>query len=333
MDYTSPLLIPPLIGARRLTVPAAAMTPEERAIAESVLFASLFDYPLTLAELRRTLIGSLQTPTRILARHAASERLQAIVGTRDGFFFPRARPELVDVRRTRERYSRALLRRHRRFLQLAAAMPYVRLVALSGSAAHLNVEDGGDLDLFVVTRGAHAWSVTVGLILLAKALRCRRVICANYVMADTRLEADDCDLFTASQLLHLKPLSGPQAHHALLAANPFVFDFYPNASIAIPPPDTPRVRLAHRVKRAVEAVCAVPAWALEGCCRVAYGGYLRAQATEWASPDQVRLERDRLKLHTRSHRRRVLDTFTHAMREQLDTVSSDPAQPRARTVG
>ena len=41
----------------------------ERAIAESVLYASLFDYPLTLAELRQTLVESAQTPSEILTTY------------------------------------------------------------------------------------------------------------------------------------------------------------------------------------------------------------------------------------------------------------------------
>lgn len=43
----------------------SSMPTEELAIARSVLFASLFDYPLTLAQLRQTLIESSLTPTEI----------------------------------------------------------------------------------------------------------------------------------------------------------------------------------------------------------------------------------------------------------------------------
>ena len=44
------------------------------------------------------------------------------------------------------------------------------MVALSGSLAHLNLQEGGDLDLFVVTRGRHAWTVCVALIVLARLM-------------------------------------------------------------------------------------------------------------------------------------------------------------------
>jgi hypothetical protein len=44
---------------------AAALGPDQLAIARSVVYASLFDYPLTLAQLRQTLIESVQTPSQM----------------------------------------------------------------------------------------------------------------------------------------------------------------------------------------------------------------------------------------------------------------------------
>ena len=78
------------------------MTSRERAITRSVFYASLFDYPLTLAQLHHTLIESEQTPSEILAVYEGSPRLQSIVGHRDGFFFPAGRADLIAERRQRE---------------------------------------------------------------------------------------------------------------------------------------------------------------------------------------------------------------------------------------
>ena len=75
--------------------------PEEVAIARSVLYAAIFEYPLTLAQLRQTLELPL-TPSRILAAYERSTALQAIVEHREGFFFPRGRDEFVSERHRRE---------------------------------------------------------------------------------------------------------------------------------------------------------------------------------------------------------------------------------------
>ena len=290
----------------------AGMSPTELAIIRSVLYAALFDYPLTLAQLRQSLTECALTPCEIQATYAGSAVLQQTIEQRAGFFFPRGRGELIEERRKREAYSRQFLDQHRLFLALAGAIPYVDMLALSGSVAHRNLEPSGDLDLFIVTRGRHVWSVTVAVVLLAKMLRRRQAVCANFVVADTALTLDQQDLFTASQIIHLKPLTGGTTYRRFLAANPFVARFYPNfrAPLLNERRQRPATRLA---KRAVELAMALPAVLAETLCRTAYRAYLNRRRGQWESPNQVRLAADCLKLHTRSHRASVLARFDHAV--------------------
>jgi hypothetical protein len=300
-------------GPRRAAA-GRALSDREMAIARSVLFAALFEYPLTLAQLRQTLIESEQTPSEILATFDASEALASVVAFRDGFFFPKGCAHFVDERRRREARSRSFLADHRFLLKLICAIPYVRMVALSGSIAHLNLDGAGDLDLFVVTRGRHVWSVTVAVVLLAKLMRRRRIVCANFTIADSRLALDQRDLFTASQIIHLKPLIGRDVYRRFLAANPFVFRFYPNFHEAAPETlGFEQGRSLGWLKAAVEDVCAPVARLVEAGCRRAYRAYLARRASSWQSPEQVRLQADCLKLHTQSHRQSVLDRFDRSV--------------------
>lgn len=318
--------------------PRLSLSPPELAIARSVVYAALFDYPLTLDELHRTLMESDLTPSEILTTYCRSALLPLVVEHRDGFFFPAGRFALVAERRVREARSRVFLDRHRRLLQLVCAVPFTRMVALSGSIAHLNLERDGDLDLFIVTRGAHVWSVTLFVVLIAKLLHRRRVVCANFVLADSHLELEQQDVFTANQVIHLKPLVGGDLLPAFLDANPFVAQFYPNAGT--PPaagfafePD----RRLERVKAALEIALARPSRTVESACRRAYRWYLRRRSASWRSPEQVRLQADYLKLHTQSHRHAVLNRFDAALRHALDAaqdaaVTVLPA-PRRRSRG
>src|SRR5262249_26543489 len=159
----------------------------------------------------------------------SSARLRRIIAYRDGFFFPMGRDALVAERRHREARSHAMLARYRWVLRLICAVPFTRLVALSGSVAHLNLERGGDLDFCIVTRGPHVWTVAVTVLLLTKMLGRRRIVCTNFVLSDASLRLDQADLFTANQMIHLKPLIGADVIDEFAAANPFVRRFYPNA--------------------------------------------------------------------------------------------------------
>jgi hypothetical protein len=311
-----------MIRSARSTTPidlSPTMTVEELAIARSVLYASLFDYPVTLAQLRQTLIESAQTPTEILAAYDRSAALQNAIDFQDGFFFPHGRDELLAERRWREARSRAFLRRHRTLLRLVCAMPYVSMAALSGSIAHLNLEGGGDLDLFIVTKGQHVWSVTVAVVVLAKLMRRRRILCANFVLADTALGLDQQDLFTASQIIHLKPLIGQPTYRRFLDANPFIRQFYPNFHAAHGGNLLfRRNEVFEAVKPVVETLLRPVAAVAEVVCRRMYRAYLLRRADTWQSPDNVRLQPECLKLHTQSHRSSVLERFDSAVRRVLD---------------
>ncbi len=296
------------------TVADTGLTPAEAAIARSVVYSALFDYPLTLSQLRQTLIGARLTPTEILTILRNSTGLGAYVDQRDGYFFPAGRQDLIDIRRHREQRSRAFLASHRPLLRLIAALPFVRMVALSGSVAHLNLENGGDLDLFIVTRGRRVWSTAVVVILLAKLLGRRRTLCANFLVADTALSFEPQDLFTANQVVGMKPVSGAATFRAILAANPFVRTCYPNYH----GPDQGgfpirQSRGLRAIRAAAEVVLSPASLLLERECRYTYRGYLRRRASTWSSPDQVVLGDDRLKLHTRSHRRDILSRFDNAV--------------------
>ena len=338
------------------------VTTRELAIARSVIYASLFDYPLTLDQLHHTLIESDQTRQEILAVYDGSETLHDMIAHRDGFFFPVGRGDLIAERRRREARTDAFLTQHQLALRLICALPFTRLVALSGSVAHRNLEPDGDLDLFIVTHGPRVWTVTVALLVLTRLLRRRRTVCANFVLADSHLALDQQDLFTANQVIHLQPLIGGEVIDAFRAANPFVARAYPNsdmratlaefsqpckaghqacrdsgpegppdhtqATIAMAPLVDVRSRGLGLVKRVLEAVLAVPAPLVEGVCRRAYAWHLRRRAGSWRSPDQVQLQSDYLKLHTRSHRASVLDRFDVAVNHALARTERETA-PRA----
>ena len=278
------------------------MTRDELAILRSVVYASLFDYPLRLEEVHRTLVECDAAAADVLATFSRSAALREAIEYRDGFFFPAGRADLVAERGRREARSRAFLERYRFVLRAICALPFMRMAALSGSIAHLNLEPDGDLDLFIVTRGHHVWTVTLAIVLLTKALGIRRAICTNFIVSDAQLAFDQRDLFTANQIIHLKPLVGASLMPELIAANPWVAHFYPNAVDALTTPrrvpDAPRCGTAGIVERA---------------CRALYGWHLRRKAAGWRSPDQVRLAADCLKLHTRSHRRSITGRFDAAV--------------------
>jgi len=286
---------------------------EELAVLRSVIYASLFDYPLTLSQLHASLIGVRTTAETIPVWWRNSELLRETVEYRDGLFFPAGRADLLDTRRRREAVSRGLLDDDRRLLSLASNMPFVRMVAVSGSLAHLNAEGSADLDLFVITAPRRVWLVTVSILVIAKLLGWRRRICLNYVVSERATRVEPEDLFSANQIVHLRPVKGEAVFDAFVKSNPFVHDFYPNFEFRMAPGSD-----GARARPLFERLLSLgPAQVGERVSRTLYGWHLRRRAARWRSRDQVRLEAECLKLHTSSHRAATLERFDRAVMAAL----------------
>ena len=85
------------------------------------------------------------------------------------------------------------------------------------------------------------------------------------------------------------------------------------------------------IKRAAEMLLSCgPAQAYEALCHAIYARHLRARAARWLSPEQVELGRDQLKLHTRSHRRAILERFEARVAQTLDEAMAAIDVPARR---
>lgn len=288
----------------------------ELAVLRSVIYASLFDYPLTLAQLRESLVEVAADEATIASWWKNSALLQSAIECRGGLYFPAGRADLLDTRARREALSRDLLHRDRAMLTLVSRLPFVRMVALSGSLAHLNAEGSADVDLFVITSANRVWLVTVAMLVVSKIMGWRKRLCMNYVISERQMAIAPGDLFSANQIIHLQPIVGSATYRRFLDANAFVSNCYPNFRGPGPGIRDPKITVAERVLSLGIAQVG------EQLCRMVYRWYLKQRSARWQSRDQVRLEDECLKLHTTSHRASTLERFDAAMAEVL---SREPA--------
>jgi hypothetical protein len=298
---------------------------QELAVLRSVIYASLFDYPLTLTQLCATLVEVRADERTVAGWWRESEFLQTAIEHRDGWYYPAGRTDLVGTRTRREALSRDLLERDRRLLSMVSGMPFVRMVAVSGSLAHLNAEGSADLDLFVITAPHRVWSVTLAVLLIARLFGWRRRMCLNYVISEDALAIAPEDLFSANQIIHLRPVVGADVFARFIAANPFVRAYYPNFELPKPQAPGPKSPIERFLNIGIAPL-------FEKASRWIYGRHLARRSSTWRSRDQVRLEPECLKLHTSSHRRETLTRYQTAVEnaERQGTLSPYQDTPALR---
>jgi hypothetical protein len=219
------------------------------AVRRSLAYADVFDYPLTLSELHRYLQGE----------RASLEELRALVAVgipgvveHDGFHALAGRLCTVAERHRRQAVSAAPIRRARRYARLLKHLPFVRMVALTGSLAMENAERAGDIDVMIVAASGRVWLARAAAVALARVAKLAGdTLCPNYVIAEHALALSDTSIYGAHELAHMVPLYGHDVYLRLWASNPHIGIVLPNARPHLPAPDRLRP-VPGTLKRALE---------------------------------------------------------------------------------
>ena len=281
-------------------------------ILATVVYADLFDAPISIEEVARTCLGAQMSPADVRARVSAAPLSDLVTVDAHGIITLTGREELVARREDGVRRTAELLERHHGVIGALASLPFVRMLALSGGTAHKNARGGDDIDLFVVATAGRAYTAYTMLYLASTLTRRRGIVCPNYLVDENHLRiAYHHDLFTAHQAISLVPIAGLDTFDAFVRANEaWVRAFYP-AYLPRPPGATltssPLQRVAEGALR----------WSLgdeiERLLSIGWRFHLGRRAASAPRPDLV-LDPGILKLHLSDHRRRVLDKFAGRLR-------------------
>lgn len=211
---------------------AVGQTRLVHAIAETLAYADLFDYPLTAQQIHRYLVRLPISSAAVASTLATDPWLTALIEQHGDLFCFRGRGEIIALRAARQDYARALWRTGRALAQLVAHLPFVRMVAMIGSLTMDNARAADDdIDLFIVTAPGRVWLTRALVIVLVRLAALRgHDLCPNYLLSTERLAMPGDDIFTAHELAQMIPLYGRETFQALQAANSWLAEYLPNAA-------------------------------------------------------------------------------------------------------
>ena len=198
-----------------------------RAVLEALAYSDIFEFPLRLEEIHRYL------PLRASVEQVedALRSLDRQVGTQAGYYFLTGRAASVEIRSQREHYSRTLLPLALKYGRLLGSLPFIRMVALTGSLAVMNVSKNVDFDYMLVTVPGRLWTGRAFALLFNRITKIfGYTLCPNLIVAETALEWPGHDLYSARELYQMIPITGMDVYHKLMNANAWAKEFLPNGS-------------------------------------------------------------------------------------------------------
>ena len=201
-----------------------------RAIARTVAYADLFDYPLDRTEIHRYLIGeaaSSEDVDRVLERDGA---LGAYLERTGDMFHLRGRASTIGTRRARETASAELWRAARAYGAWVSRLPLVRFVGVTGALAMSNAERRADIDLFILTHPGRVWlcRLLVLAVVRVAALRGHR-LCPNFLLSTAEPLLRERNLFAAHEIAQMVPLRTTEHYARFVDANHWAQGYLPNA--------------------------------------------------------------------------------------------------------
>lgn len=301
------------------------MNDVEEAILRAVLYADVFNFPMTVREIHHFLIADFPISREHVEQALATSVVLATCLATDGFYYAcRGREALFAQRAQREGFSAALWGKAQFYGKWLARIPFVRMVGLTGALAMRNAaHERDDLDYVLVTTDQRVWLARAFAILLVRFARLRGItLCPNYVLALSVLEQSKRDIFIAHEVAQMVPFSGQGIYEKMRLANEWVADYLPNANGAFyAEPDQAANGFWAVIKAMLE-------WLLGGALgsRLEQWEYRRKQrrfAAEMAQKTHhaAQIDAQRVKGHFDDHGHPVLRQYYERLRQyELDVL-------------
>lgn len=200
----------------------------QKAILATIAYYDVLDYPLTGFEVFKYLINPVRIAGQIglgknleiepigrislkdVLDELNSRNLSFYIDQKNGFYFLKNKEHLIQIRINHQKLSDEKWKKARKFIKWTRVIPFIKMVAVSGSLAMDNVKEESDIDLLIVAKNKRIWTVRFLVTLFFQIIGKRRHgsktknrFCLNHYITDQSLKINFPSLYNAQTYAHL----------------------------------------------------------------------------------------------------------------------------------
>ena len=159
----------------------------------------------------------------------------------DSFYF--LRNEIIEdfknKKKNRKKLCLDLFKSEKKFLRFLCFLPFVKLLAISGSVSHKNAQNvldkEADLDLFIVVSSSSILILFFIIRLVTKLdnllfnlnFKQNKIkICPNYILETVNLDVKNKSFFTASDIFSLRVIKGRRFYDSFITENIWISNYF-----------------------------------------------------------------------------------------------------------
>ncbi|HAI74046.1 MAG TPA: hypothetical protein DCS28_03320 [Candidatus Moranbacteria bacterium] len=207
-------------------------------ILSTIAYYDILDYPLTVFETWKYLIGEQQNKKinlREIILELETDEVKKNIESYRGYYFLRGRKDSVKQRIERNKISEGKYKIARRAVWFLRFAPFVRMILVTGRLAMKNVDKKSDIDFLVCLESGHIFIGRTFVTLITHLLGKRRYgdkitnrICLNYFITASSLEIETQDLFASSEYFFAVPIFGFEYFQKFRQANGWIKKYHEN---------------------------------------------------------------------------------------------------------
>lgn len=232
----------------------------DRVVLKTLIYHDIFDYSLKGWEIHKWLMNPLRQggSASFLSRRSSGGEIKqkaslnevekslkrllkkGVVLQKNEYFFLSGRQKIVKQRLGKEKVAKSFLRKAYLVSQLFKAIPFIKLVGISGGLSRDNVRKTDDIDIFLITAKNRIWISRFLALILLEIFGNRRKysdspkmaagkLCINLLLEEDRLDQENRNIYTAYEVLQMKVLwQRDEVYSKFLSDNDWVLNYLPN---------------------------------------------------------------------------------------------------------